>query len=150
MSQASHNDPEKYYQESLHRVPMTDAYRDECRDEREDDSIDIDAIEDCILFAHARRIDSRSEIITSKAREQLDALVTEIGRLKSILGDAMSKGVISIDGVNLVEENEKLKANQIPGRCKDCEYNASGECMACDFDIDNENNYCSCFTKREA
>ena len=32
----------------------------------------------------------------------------EIFRLKSILGESLSKGIISVDGVNLVEENERL------------------------------------------
>lgn len=44
-----------------------------------------------------------------EAFEDTVALREENERLKAILGDALSKGIISIDGVNLVEENAKLR-----------------------------------------
>lgn len=110
MSQESHSDPEKYYQGSLHRVQITDAFREEMRDERkddmEDDRMDIKILEYLIDGSHDINID--------EAREQLDALI----------------------------------ANQIPGRCKDCNH-YDDACMYLDKNM-SSNDYCSYFTKREA
>ncbi len=41
-------------------------------------------------------------------RAELDVAREEVERLTAILGESLSRGVISIDGVNLIEENERL------------------------------------------
>jgi hypothetical protein len=87
-------------------------------------------IDSCINFSMLREGASEGEKIQGhNAEVQLKALVEDHQRLKAILGEALSRGLISIDGVNLVEENKRLKDNQIPGRCDTCDrYGEDGKC----------------------
>lgn len=106
MSQESHNDPERYYQDSLHRVPMTDVCREEMRNERED-STDTDAIEKVFDYYDAEVGNDATQI---RAREQLDALVERIAELEQQLSD--EKGVcesLRSQNSDAVKEVQKLE-----------------------------------------